>query len=190
MWVQSLGREDPLEKETATHSSILAWRIPWTEEPWRLQSIAQCQTWLKQLSTYVRVISINSLTKLISRRLFLYFQRFYGFRNYIQVFNPFWVHFYEWYKTVTYLSLAYIYPIFPTPFIEEIHLFSTQYSWLLFMAKYHSIFSSLQFSSVAQSCPTLWDPMDCSMPSHPVHHQLPEFTQTHVHCGEGNGTPL
>ena len=32
-WVQSLGQEDPLEKEMATHSSILAWRIPWTEEP-------------------------------------------------------------------------------------------------------------------------------------------------------------
>ena len=32
-WVQSLGREDPLEKEMATHSSILAWRTPWTEEP-------------------------------------------------------------------------------------------------------------------------------------------------------------
>ena len=32
-WVRSLGQEDPLEKETATHSSILAWRIPWTEEP-------------------------------------------------------------------------------------------------------------------------------------------------------------
>ena len=38
-WVQSLGREDPLEKETATHSSILAWKIPWTEEPGRLQSM-------------------------------------------------------------------------------------------------------------------------------------------------------
>ena len=37
-WVQSLGREDPLEKEMATHSSILAWRIPWTEEPGGLQS--------------------------------------------------------------------------------------------------------------------------------------------------------
>ena len=36
-WVQSLGWEDPLEKEMATHSSILAWRIPWTEEPGRLQ---------------------------------------------------------------------------------------------------------------------------------------------------------
>ena len=38
-WVRSLGREDPLEKEMATHSSILAWRIPWTEEPGRLQSM-------------------------------------------------------------------------------------------------------------------------------------------------------
>ena len=37
--VQSLGREDPLEKEMAAHSSILAWKIPWTEEPGRLQSM-------------------------------------------------------------------------------------------------------------------------------------------------------
>ena len=37
--VRSLGLEDPLEKEMATHSSILAWRIPWTEEPGRLQSM-------------------------------------------------------------------------------------------------------------------------------------------------------
>ena len=37
--VQSLGWEDPLEKEMATHSSILAWRIPWTEEPGGLQSV-------------------------------------------------------------------------------------------------------------------------------------------------------
>ena len=35
-WVQSLGQLDPMEKEMATHSSILAWRIPWTEEPGRL----------------------------------------------------------------------------------------------------------------------------------------------------------
>ena len=38
-WVGSLGREDPLEKEMATHSSALAWRIPWREEPGRLQSM-------------------------------------------------------------------------------------------------------------------------------------------------------
>ena len=38
-WIRFLGWEDPLEKEMATHSSILAWRIPWTEEPDRLQSM-------------------------------------------------------------------------------------------------------------------------------------------------------
>ena len=37
-WIQSLGQEDPLEEGMATHSSILAWRIPWTEEPGKLQS--------------------------------------------------------------------------------------------------------------------------------------------------------
>ena len=41
--------------------------------------------------------------------------------------------------------------------------------------------NSVQFSSVTQSCPTLCDPMNCSMPGLPVHHQLPEFTQTHGH---------
>ena len=41
--------------------------------------------------------------------------------------------------------------------------------------------SSVQFSPVAQSCPTLCDPMNCSTPGLPVHHQLPAFTQTHVH---------
>ena len=41
--------------------------------------------------------------------------------------------------------------------------------------------SSVQFSSVSQSCPTLCDPMNCSTPGLPVHHQLPEFTQTHVY---------
>ena len=44
-WVQSLGREDPLEKEMATHSSVLAWEIPWTEEPGELPPMGpQSQT--------------------------------------------------------------------------------------------------------------------------------------------------
>ena len=89
MWVQSLGCENFLEKEMATHCSILAWEIPWTEEPGGLQTIG---------------------------------------------------------------------------------------SWRV---KHN--FSSVQFSSVPQSCPTLCDPMNCSTPGLPVLHQLPEFTQTHVH---------
>ena len=43
IWVRSLGREDPLEKEMAIHSSILAWKIPWTEEPSGLQSMGPQQ---------------------------------------------------------------------------------------------------------------------------------------------------
>ena len=45
--VQSLGWEDPLEKEMATHSSILAWKIPWTEEPGRLQSMGSKSCWTR-----------------------------------------------------------------------------------------------------------------------------------------------
>ena len=44
-WVQSLGEEDTLEKEMATHSSILAWKIPWTEEPDGLQSMWSQKSW-------------------------------------------------------------------------------------------------------------------------------------------------
>ena len=46
---------------------------------------------------------------------------------------------------------------------------------------YTSNVSSVQFSSVAQSSLTLCDPMNCSTSALPVHHQLPEFTQTHIH---------
>ena len=45
MWVQSLGREDPLEKRMATHSGILAWEILWAEEPGGLQSMESQKGW-------------------------------------------------------------------------------------------------------------------------------------------------
>ena len=65
MWVQPLGQEGPLEEAMAAHSSILAWRIPWAEEPGGLQSMgSQSQTRLKQLSTHtihVVVCASNSL---------------------------------------------------------------------------------------------------------------------------------
>ena len=54
--VQSLGQEDPLEEGMATHSSILAWRIPWTEEPGGLQSMGSHTSWteLKRLGTLAK----------------------------------------------------------------------------------------------------------------------------------------
>ena len=58
--VGSLGREDPLEKETATHSSIIAWRVPWTEEPGGLQSLGS-QSWTRLNDSERR---INNLLKL------------------------------------------------------------------------------------------------------------------------------
>ena len=53
-WVQSLGPEDPLEKEMATHSHILAWRIPWTEELGGLQSMGRKErTWLSDFTFFL-----------------------------------------------------------------------------------------------------------------------------------------
>ena len=57
MWVQSLGQENPLEKEMATHSSILVWEIPWSEEPGELQSMGlQESNTAEQLSKCMMVM--------------------------------------------------------------------------------------------------------------------------------------
>ena len=59
MWVQSLGREDPLEEGMATHSSILAWKAPWTEEPGGLQSMGlHSLDMTEQLSTHPFILTI------------------------------------------------------------------------------------------------------------------------------------
>ena len=61
-WVWSLGWEDPLEKEMATHSSILAWKIPWTEAPGRLQSMGSQRVghdWATSLSSVKTVLPIR-----------------------------------------------------------------------------------------------------------------------------------
>ena len=65
-WVQSLGQEDPPEKEMATHSSILAWRIPWTEEPGGLQSMGRKELDMTaQLSSHMHACTtlLNLLMK-------------------------------------------------------------------------------------------------------------------------------
>ena len=62
--------------------------------------------------------------------------------------------------------------VFPVILCKSPHWNDSVSSWML---------DPCQFSSVAQSCLTLCDPMNCSMPGLPVHHQLPESTQTHVH---------
>ena len=59
-WVRSLGREDPLEKEMSTYSSILAWRILWTEEPGRLQSIGSQRDMTVRLSLFTFTFFIEA----------------------------------------------------------------------------------------------------------------------------------
>ena len=66
----------------------------------------------------------------------------------------------------------------PAPWLQPI---VQSYSKTIWYCPQNRNISSVQFSSVPQSCPTLFDPMNRSTPGLPVHHQLPEFTQTHVH---------
>ena len=135
-WVPSLGQEDPLEKEKATHSGTLAWKIPWTEKPGRLQSIGSQRVKHDFTFTFYLLILISS-----------------GYP---------WISF-------SFLLTCCLRAL-------EIHL-------LLWISNKDMLLSctSVQFSSVAQSCLTLCDPMNCSTPGIPVRHQLPEFTQTHIH---------
>ena len=65
-WVQSLGQEDPLEKEEATHSSILAWEIPWTEEPDGLQSIGSQRVRHDLLTKQLTAKNMNGISALIN----------------------------------------------------------------------------------------------------------------------------
>ena len=62
MWVRSLGQEDPLEEEVATHASILAWRIPWTVEPGGLWSVG-----LKELAMTKRLNMSTSEARTVPR---------------------------------------------------------------------------------------------------------------------------
>ena len=57
-WVQSLGKEDPLEKGMATHSSILAWEMPRTEEPGRLQSMGSQRVTETESNTHKYIVSL------------------------------------------------------------------------------------------------------------------------------------
>ena len=62
IWVRPMDQEDPLEKEMTTHSSILAWKIPWTEEPGRLQSIDRVTTSWTGLSYFTFTFTLTSGT--------------------------------------------------------------------------------------------------------------------------------
>ena len=105
-------------------------------------------------------------------------------------------------KHLTYLHISvamFIYlslPVMPLPLLTLAHVapYMAKFQWFIFYLVYKPVHSAslppesqnvyeyiFQFSSVAQLWLTLCDPMNCSTPGLPIHHQLPEFTQTHVH---------
>ena len=142
-WVQSLGWEDPLEKEMAIHSSILAWRIPWTKEPGGLQSTGSQkvgQDWVTSLSLWTEAHQAP-LSMGFSRQ-----ECWIGCHAVLQgIFltqgaNPHLLCLLCWQKG----SL----PLAPPGKPENI------LDWV---------------SEVTQSCPTLCDPMDCRLPGFSVH---------------------
>ena len=142
MQFRLLGWEDPLEEGMATHSSICAWRIPWTKEPGWLQSMGLHgvgHNWGDLACTYASPISSHPSSTQKQEDLRLVMGR------------------------------------------KGTGRLGKENQRLLEGCSGCSWPTSVQFSSVAQSCLTLCDSMNCSMAGLPVHHQLPECTQTHAH---------
>ena len=83
------------------------------------------------------------------------------------------------FRKKSYFQLSTLYLLLAFPGAIYIYIY---HSNLSFFFSFHNLdFGSVQLSSVTQSCLTLWDPMDCSTPVHPVHHRLPGLAQTHAH---------
>ena len=142
MQFRLLGWEDPLEEGMATHSSICAWRIPWTKEPGWLQSMGLHgvgHNWGDLACTYASPISSHPSSTQKQEDLRLVMGR------------------------------------------KGTGRLGKENQRLLEGCSGCSWPTSVQFSSVAQSCLTLCDSMNCSMAGLPVHHQFPECTQTHAH---------
>ena len=133
--VQSLGREDPLEKEMATLSSILAWKIPWTEEPGRLQSMGL------QRVGHDKETSL-SLSKHILKHTYIQKEK-----------NM--LHSLMWFQQANNFTQTFRSQILSFVFqnVSEVLLSSCTKT---------KVQSSVQFNFIAQSCPTLCNPMDCS----------------------------
>ena len=200
MWVWSLGWEDPLKQEMGTHSSILAWRIPWKRGAWWAtvhgvtKELDMTEWAQKNLNILLRMRPLSSWSlfnslltansnfqtwiycflDLLHRThpgIFLHFSLQLGallIEPHVS-FIPFLfpelycqMNFWKWYVGGNSTSLCVWYP--PPP----------HNTLIIFIV-------SDQIRSVARSCPTVCDRINRSTPGLPVHHQLPEFTQTHVH---------
>ena len=154
-----------LEEGMATHSSTLTWRIPWTEKPGGLQFM-----WLQR-------IGHDWATKHRTAYTHIYFQIYIYIYIYTYIFKIF-VCVYTTTHTCASVKKWNILFTIPQPIYS---LANSKEQIIVQFNRYNTNLFINQFSSVAQSYLTLCDPMDCNMPGFPVHHQLLEFTQTHVH---------
>ena len=200
-----------LEKAMAPHSSTVAWKIPWTEEPGRLQSMGSLRighNWATSLSRIGEgngnLLQCSCLEN--TRDGGAWWAAIYGVAQS-------WTRL-KWLSSSSSSSLSSSHAPSPLcPYGHSLHLclyscpenrsflpffsfphkcINIQY-FFSFADVLHSVWQALgpstndpilfffQFSSVAQLCPTLCDPMNRSTPGLPVHHQLPEFNATHVH---------
>ena len=164
------------EKAMASHSSTLAWKIPWMEDPGRLQSMG----WRRVRHDWA--ISLSLFTFMHWRRkwqptpLLLPGESGDGVTQsrtrlkWLSSSSNIALH-----KTNKQNGNMASLPIPMTRSAADTAACSLLHSVIQWVIGPQSV------SSVAQSCPTLCDPMDCSTPGFPVHHQLPELAQTHVH---------
>ena len=162
MWVQSLGQEDPLEKGMAIHSSILAWKIPWTEDPGGLQSIGSQRVrndWVTKTFTFhysdgnVRfcpLLSHIGLPRCLSGKEFTYQRRRCGFNPWVRKIP--WIR--KWQSTPVFLP-------------GETHGQRKLGGYSLWGCKKSDMtwahMHMCMLAKLLQSCLTLCDPMDCSL---------------------------
>ena len=128
-WVWSLGWEDPLEEGLATHSSILAWRFPWTVEPGGYSACGH------------KELDMSELLNTWKNNLLMSWCSFFSYQR--------------WHRSTGLHFEQLLQPSCATlqsgPMPQKL----------------------ICCCSVAQPCPILWDPMDCSTPGFPIHHHLP-----------------
>ena len=173
------GPEDPLEEEMATHSSILAWKIPQTEEPSRLQSMGSQRArhdWacMRTLSCCAAAVDSFQFSEFQcppkDKDVFLGVNTPGSLRSR----GP-WESLVLCFLSSTYNSVSTFLSLLASRNQEKANIFLWNCVTVL------KFKLSVQFSSITVPCPTLCDLMDCSTPGLPVHHQFPEITQTHVH---------
>ena len=167
----------------APHSSTLAWKIPWTEKPGRLQSMGLLRVWHDWATSLLLFTFMHWRRKWQPTRVLAW--RIPGTEE------PGGLPSMRSHRVghdcsdlaaaaaVTKLWFSRYH--FPWKNQAHYRKGSFQIRGRKYMKWAKNIFRSDQIRSVAQSCPTLCNPMNCSTPGLPVRHRLPEFTQTHVH---------